>query len=102
MENFSGTYPCRFCTAEEKIQTTQVSSGTFCRRTEAIHNAHLEAIRLNDLPSDGVISEKCVISERLSHFNVITGFPPDIMHDLFEGIVPRDSIVHDCVNIYKI
>lgn len=91
VENFSGNYVCRFCTADkEEIQTTQVSSGTFCRRTEAIHAAHLEAIRQNDLPNHYGVKGVCVISEKLSHFKVTTGFPPDIMHDLFEGIVPRE------------
>lgn len=30
----------------------------------------------------------CVLTKNLSHFNVISGYPPDIVHDLFEGIVP--------------
>jgi len=29
-----------------------------------------------------------VLTEKLSHFHVTQGYPPDIVHDLFEGIVP--------------
>jgi hypothetical protein len=28
------------------------------------------------------------LNESLQHFHTTTGFPPDILHDLFEGIVP--------------
>lgn len=33
------------------------------------------------------VKAKCVLAEKLN-FGVTTGFPPDIAHDLFEGIVP--------------
>lgn len=32
--------------------------------------------------------EQCVLTDHLSHFHVSTGYPPDIVHDLFEGDVP--------------
>ena len=34
------------------------------------------------------VKNKCVLAESLSHFKVTSGFPPDLAHDLFEGIVP--------------
>ena len=27
-------------------------------------------------------------SQRLEYFHTVTGFPPDVLHDHFEGIVP--------------
>lgn len=30
----------------------------------------------------------CVLSQNLEHFHTVTSFPPDILHDLFEGSVP--------------
>lgn len=33
------------------------------------------------------VKHRC-LSDHLSYFNPITGFPPDILHDLFEGVVP--------------
>lgn len=88
VENFSGTYVCRFCTAKsEEFQTIEVNSGAFCLRTKGVHAAHLEAVREGEVPHFGV-KGVCVLSERLSYFNVTTGFPPDIAHDLFEGIIP--------------
>lgn len=89
VENFSGKYVCRFCTAEkEEYQTQEVGSETFCIRTEELHSAHLQFMKDNDLPHHFGVKRGCVFSEKLSHFNVCTGFPADVVHDLFEGIVP--------------
>lgn len=29
-----------------------------------------------------------MLTNNLAHFNVLSGYPPDIMHDVFEGVVP--------------
>lgn len=34
------------------------------------------------------VNHSCVLSDHLSHFHPITGFPPDILHDMFEGVIP--------------
>lgn len=31
---------------------------------------------------------ECVLSKHLSFFHPVTGFPPDILHNLFEGVIP--------------
>lgn len=67
---------------KEEYQVKELRSEAFCLRTEELHSAHLQFIKDNDLPHYFVFTEK------LSHFNVCTGFPPDLVHDLFEGIVP--------------
>lgn len=38
----------------------------------------------------------CVLSERLEHFHAVGGFPPDIMHDLMEGVIPIKMSL--CIN----
>lgn len=89
VENFPVKYVCRFCTAEkEEYQTQEVGSETFCIRTEELHFAHLQFMKDNDLPHHFSVKGGCVFSEKLLLFNVCTGFPADVVHDLFEGIVP--------------
>lgn len=39
----------------------------------------------------------CPLTEHLKHFHVSTGYPPDLVHDLFEGIVPFELAL--CLNI---
>lgn len=89
VENFSGSYVCRFCTAERReFQTKEVRSGVFTLRTKDIHADHLRIIEENELPNYYGVKSKCILSKHLEYFDTTTGFPPDIVHDLFEGIVP--------------
>lgn len=97
-ENFSGTYVCRFCTAEtSEFQTIEVRSEVFTLRTKDIHADHLRIIEENKWPSYYGVKSKCILSKHLSHFDVTTGFPPDVVHDLFEGIVPFELAL--CLNL---
>lgn len=36
------------------------------------------------------VKQKCVLSKHLPYFHPITAFPPDVLHDIFEGIVPAE------------
>lgn len=38
------------------------------------------------------------MTDRLNHFHFVSGYPPDILHDLFEGIVPRELAL--CFQIF--
>lgn len=98
VESFSGKYACRFCTAENiDIQTNEVKSGVFCARSKDLHTSHLKAIEENSLFSHFGVKKKCVLSENLSYFSVTQSFPPDIAHDIFEGIVPVEIAL--CLNV---
>lgn len=33
------------------------------------------------------LSGACQLNENVDHFHVVTGYPPEIMHDVFEGVV---------------
>lgn len=56
-------------------------TGAFPGRTKE------KAALASDTHSHGV-KRHCAITQRLNHFHVTTGYPPDIMHDLLEGTVP--------------
>ena len=49
---------------------------------------HLKTLEENSLNNCYGVKSKCVLSGKLTIFIVTIGFPPDIVHDLFEGIVP--------------
>ena len=79
--------PCRFCLTtntelQEVLETRLVE-----QRTVQNYNAQVEIIMLNanEMRTYGI--------RKKSHFNhlsyhVVDGLPPDIMHDLLEGVVP--------------
>lgn len=93
------SYVCRFCTAESlQFQTKEVRSEVFTLRTKDIHADHLWILEENKLPSYYDEKIKCILSKHLSYFDVTTGFPPDIVHDLFEGIVPFELAL--CLSLF--
>lgn len=40
----------------------------------------------------------CAVTQRLNHCYVTTGYPPDVLHDLLEGIVPMELAL--CLDIF--
>lgn len=88
LESFSGDFFCRFCTGKScDIRSHCVASGAFDLRTREDHADHVKSACENNTHCFGVKRE-CVFTKTLSHFHVVSGFPPDIAHDIFEGIVP--------------
>lgn len=85
-ESFSGGYICRFCTGTRTDIQPKVKSGAFSLRTKELHDFHVKLAQENGTSCCGVKSH-CVITKTLAHFSVHTGYPPDVMHDVFEGIV---------------
>lgn len=97
VESFSGEYFCRFCTATRtEIQTKEVKDGLFPLRSEEQHGVHLSGARAKGEHCFGV-KNACPLAENLSFFKVTSGFPPDVAHDLLEGIVPVE--LAGCIEI---
>lgn len=86
VESFSAEYICRFCTAK-KSEIKSLTAGVFERRTQELHEAHLKYALETASVCCGV-KRDCVLSKNLSHFHVTAGYPPDVAHDLLEGIIP--------------
>lgn len=89
VQSFQGHYFCRFCccTADQR-QTSEVSEGDFRMRTKDCHDLHVQNVVQGENVTHFGVTSECALSKALQHFHPITGFPPDILHDLFEGIVP--------------
>ena len=90
VESFAGSYVCRFCVGERsKFQSDEVRSGSFHQRTKDQHTLHVQtAVSSPDLTHCYGVKKQCALSEKLEHFHVTSGYPPDVLHDLLEGIVP--------------
>lgn len=87
-ESFRVDKFCRFCLAShDAIQTASVRDGLFPLRTKILHTEAVQRVKENEgLVVDGV-KRDCVLNQ-LTYFHSVTGFPPDFLHDLLEGIVP--------------
>nr|XP_054599134.1 uncharacterized protein LOC107389155 isoform X1 [Nothobranchius furzeri]XP_054599135.1 uncharacterized protein LOC107389155 isoform X1 [Nothobranchius furzeri] len=98
VENFTGDYICRFCTAKSsQYQTTEVNRGTFTLRDKNIHSDHLKSLEGTEISSCYGVKSNCVLSELL-YFDLTKGFPPDLAHDVFEGIVPFEIAL--CLGVF--
>ena len=85
---FRAEYFCRFCTAtQDKLQSCDVGGREFSLRTKASHDSDVHAVMHGDFQSQFGVQGDCTLSQ-LEYFHTVTGFPPDVLHDLFEGIVP--------------
>lgn len=87
-ESFNVDKFCRFCLASRQaIDIHEVKERVFPLRTVEVHKQDLLELNRQQLVSVNGVKRDCVL-DRLSYFHTIQGFPPDFMHDLFEGIVP--------------
>jgi len=93
-------YPCRFCTASsDDIQNVETSLSEFTRRTPLEHNLHVKTLTEN--PSVGSVfgvKKDCEMHKYLQDFHATTSLPPDISHDLLEGIVPAELAM--CLEVF--
>ena len=86
-ESFMGSHWCRFCLTSKAVM--QISATSSCEmRTKNQHDCLVQEIENDGCENDYGVKRNCVLSDHLSFFHPITGFPPDILHDLFEGVVP--------------
>lgn len=89
-ESFRVDKFCRFCMASRTdAQLQEVRTGAFQLREKAAHNRQVQETLQN--PNAGRstgVKGQCPLTSNLEYFHVIGGYPPDILHDVFEGIVP--------------
>lgn len=100
-ESFIVERMCRFCMAtREEIQTKNVSSGFYMLRTKDAHDRQVQEVKQD--PSKVAhcgVKGGCVLGENLKYFHAVDGFPPDILHDFLEGVVPFE--LHLCIQDLK-
>jgi len=74
---------------QNDTQDKEVRSGLYEPRTRETHDRHVQEV-LHDptLAKDRGVKKECPLTTNVTHFHVVDGFPPDILHDFLEGIVP--------------
>ena len=89
---YQGARPCRFCKAVYKDFKTKLTAADVELRTGEEH-----ANEVRQAEEDGFSEEasklhgikgRCVFDE-LTGFDVTQKFPPDVAHDIFEGVLPK-------------
>ena len=89
-ESFNVDKFCRFCLcSREEIQTCDVRSGKFILRTPELYNEAVNVLKHSELLSVDGVKRECPFN-RLTGFHACQGFAPDFLHDVLEGIVPKE------------
>ncbi len=90
LESFTVDKFCRFCLASSRdTQQQEVCSGFFQLRDKESHDRQVQDIREDPGMTRAYgVKGACPLTENLEHFHVVSGYPPDILHDILEGIVP--------------
>ncbi|CAF4139050.1 unnamed protein product, partial [Adineta steineri] len=94
--SFNSGRCCRYCLIHHKDMKHVYKESEVLIRTTASHDFHVKHIK--NVPNDKSlygVNEKSILST-LSSFNPITCLPPDIMHDILEGVMPKiiSSLLH--------
>lgn len=92
-------YPCRFCLTTNSEMQELFTADDMSLRTRQSYDQHVSAMHQNGSESScfGIRRKSSFIS---GSFHVADGLPPDIMHDLLEGVVPFEMslVIKHCVS----
>lgn len=69
----------------------------FTLRNKELYDIHVSTAKCDAKPRCGVKRQQ-VFSANLFYFNVCTGYPPDVAHDILEGILPVELAY--CLNLF--
>lgn len=83
---------CRTCMINKNEIKVELDPKKFELRTVANYDNQMSNIEndetLNSLSEYGIKSRSCLY--KIPHFHVLNGLPPDLMHDVLEGVVPYE------------
>ncbi|KAF1391041.1 hypothetical protein PFLUV_G00064480 [Perca fluviatilis] len=85
--SFSSNRICRFCMATYSEMKEHFNEEDFVLRSPEAHEYHLKCVENPEHKATYGVNGPSPLNE-LKYFDVTKGFPPDIMHDLLEGVVP--------------
>ena len=87
--SFSSGRVCRYCLCHYKDLSEKTNEDECVVRTPDIHSYHLQCVAEDPNTSSLYgVTGPCAFSE-IPNFSVTNAFPPDVMHDFLEGVVPH-------------
>lgn len=93
-ESFSARYYCRFCEMPKCECEINIRENIEFLRTKSNYNEHVQMLnsfvenkQKVDLETTRGIKSQCILNE-LTYFHILINLNVDIMHDLFEGLIP--------------
>ncbi|XP_047139727.1 uncharacterized protein LOC105845782 isoform X2 [Hydra vulgaris] len=84
---FNSGHICRYCMLRYEDKEKLLQETVLALRTETLHKYHLQGINAGISGRVYGVVKRCPLLD-LSYFKLTESFPPDLMHDLHEGIIP--------------
>ncbi|XP_065675481.1 uncharacterized protein LOC136091702 [Hydra vulgaris] len=84
---FNSGHICRYCMLQYEDKEKLLQETVLTLRTETLHKYHLQGINAGISGRVYGVVKRCPFLD-LSYFKLTKSFPPDLMHDLHEGIIP--------------
>lgn len=79
---------CRYCMATHSEIKHKFQEDGFVLRTAEIHDYHLQCVQQNK-ENSALYGVRCTSPfNALGYFDVTKSLPPDVMHDMLEGVLP--------------
>lgn len=91
--NFSSGRFCRSCMIDYSQFREKLSISNLTERSNDLYDYQVATI--DQFPEDAMVNglkHKCAFS-KLPYFKVVDSFPPDVMHDCLEGIIPSTVLL---------
>lgn len=86
--SFNSGRVCRYCLCHHKDIAAKTREEDCVLRAPAVHEYHLNCVATDPSAAAAYgVNGPCALSV-LPHFEVTKAFPPDVMHDVLEGVVP--------------
>lgn len=99
MESFTTLRNCRFCFIDKNHMQTKHDCSNLNMRTAEMYDNQARLVQADPNISNVYGIKFSSPLNNLSHYHVVSGMPPDIAHDLFEGVVCEvmTNVIKYCV-----
>ena len=85
---FSSGRICRHCKCTYDEMKVKLTDSEFTLRTPENHIKHVDSVERDfSLRSAYGVNHRCALMD-VDGFSPVNSFPPDVMHDCFEGVIP--------------
>ncbi|CAB4030340.1 Hypothetical predicted protein, partial [Paramuricea clavata] len=91
-ESCSANKPCRYCLATAEEMKSKFHEKEFVLRTKESYNIQADQVQKygEHFSKTYGINRKSILTES-NYYHVVDGLPPDIMHDILEGVLQYET-----------
>ena len=103
MENFSrAAHACDLCMASQDDMQTVFEESALQSRTPELYNQHILELASGKITASDCGVKRSSVLTSLPYYHPASNDAADVMHDLFEGVLPLETKLFVCHLVYEI